>query len=255
MSSTGAGYDLSPTTYSPDGRIFQVEYASKAVENSGTAVGVRCKDGIILGVEKLLISKMLKPGSNRRIHKVDLHIGIAMTGYNADGRSLVNKALEECQTYKSQFGVAIPPTILADRIASFMHLFTTYWALRPFGITCIISGYDEQTDEFELFMVEPSGLVFKYYGCSAGKGRRACNTAIERTKFADMTCEEALKDVAKLLEKSHDEVKDKPFELEMACISTGNSNMLQTISHEVMGEVQAQAKAEIEKEEDAEGDD
>ena len=70
MSSTGAGYDLSPTTFSPDGRIFQVEYATKAVENSGTAIGVRCTDGVVLGVEKLLASKLLVPGSNRRLHTV-----------------------------------------------------------------------------------------------------------------------------------------------------------------------------------------
>ena len=63
MASTGAGYDLSPTTFSPDGRIFQVEYATKAVENSGTVVGIRCADGVVLGVEKVMLSKMLLPSA------------------------------------------------------------------------------------------------------------------------------------------------------------------------------------------------
>ena len=70
MASTGAGYDLSPTTFSPDGRIFQVEYATKAVENSGTVVGIRCADGVVLGVEKVMLSKMLLPSSNRRVAAV-----------------------------------------------------------------------------------------------------------------------------------------------------------------------------------------
>ena len=75
MASTGAGYDLSPTTFSPDGRIFQVEYATKAVENSGTVVGIRCADGVVLGVEKVMLSKMLLPSSNRRVAAVAPHAG------------------------------------------------------------------------------------------------------------------------------------------------------------------------------------
>ena len=73
MASSGSGYDLSPPTFSPDGRIFQVEYAGKAVDISGTAIGLHCCDGIVMGVEKLLNNKMLVPGSNRRIHTIDKH--------------------------------------------------------------------------------------------------------------------------------------------------------------------------------------
>nr|XP_009592267.1 proteasome subunit alpha type-3-like [Nicotiana tomentosiformis]XP_016453646.1 PREDICTED: proteasome subunit alpha type-3-like [Nicotiana tabacum] len=76
MASIGTGYDLSVTTFSPDGRVFQIEYAGKAVDNSGTVVGIKCKDGIILGVEKLIASKMMLPGSNRRIHSVHRHSGM-----------------------------------------------------------------------------------------------------------------------------------------------------------------------------------
>jgi hypothetical protein len=76
MSSIGTGYDLSVTTFSPDGRVFQIEYATKAVDNSGTVVGIKCKDGVVLGVEKLIPSKMLLEGSNRRIHAVHKHAGM-----------------------------------------------------------------------------------------------------------------------------------------------------------------------------------
>ncbi|PHT63475.1 Proteasome subunit alpha type-3 [Capsicum annuum] len=80
MSSIGTGYDLSVTTFSPDGRVFQIEYAAKAVDNSGTVVGIKCKDGIVLGVEKLIASKMMLPGSNRRIHSVHRHSGMGHPG-------------------------------------------------------------------------------------------------------------------------------------------------------------------------------
>ena len=79
MTSIGTGYDLSASTYSPDGRIFQVEYANKAVDNSGTAIGLKCKDGIVLAVERLVHSKLLVPGANRRIQTIDRHIGVVCT--------------------------------------------------------------------------------------------------------------------------------------------------------------------------------
>ena len=76
MTSIGTGYDLSNSVFSPDGRNFQVEYAVKAVENGGTSIGIRCKDGVVLAVEKLITSKLLKPGANQRIATVDRNVGV-----------------------------------------------------------------------------------------------------------------------------------------------------------------------------------
>ena len=78
--SAGSGYDYNPVTYSNEGRMFQVEYAGKAVENGGTAIGVKCADGVVLGVEKLLLSPMLVKTSNRRIFTVDSHVGVVRCG-------------------------------------------------------------------------------------------------------------------------------------------------------------------------------
>ncbi|CAA0837389.1 Proteasome subunit alpha type-3 [Striga hermonthica] len=108
MSSIGTGYDLSVTTFSPDGRVFQIEYAAKAVDNSGTVVGIRCKDGVVMGVEKLIASKMMLPGSNRRIHSVHRHSGMAVAGLAADGRQIVARAKSEATNYESVYGEPIP---------------------------------------------------------------------------------------------------------------------------------------------------
>jgi len=218
MSSTGAGYDLSCTTYSPDGRVFQVEYALKAVEKAGTAVGVRCRDGVVLGVEKLITSKMLVEGSNRRILTADVHVGMALTGIAADGRQLVNKARAEARTYRSTYGHPISGKVLNDRIAGFMHMHTLYWYLRPFGATAIIAAYDDEKEGPSLYMCEPQGTSFKYYACCVGKHKQGAKTELEKLKFETLTCREAVYEVAKILYKLHDDVKDKAFELELSWV-------------------------------------
>jgi hypothetical protein len=76
QTSIGTGYDLLNSIFSPDGRNFQVEYAVKAVENGGTSIGIRCKDGVVLAVEKVITSKLLKAGANKRIATVDTHLGV-----------------------------------------------------------------------------------------------------------------------------------------------------------------------------------
>ena len=100
MASSGSGYDYSSSTYSPDGRVFQVEYATKAVENAGTALGIKCTDGVILCVEKPLPNKMILPTSSKRIHTVDVHSGLAITGFVSDGRQVVNRAREEALNFQ-----------------------------------------------------------------------------------------------------------------------------------------------------------
>ncbi|KAJ7541643.1 hypothetical protein O6H91_10G068300 [Diphasiastrum complanatum] len=196
MSSIGTGYDLSVTTFSPDGRVFQVEYAAKAVDNSGTVVGIKCKDGVVFGVEKLIVSKMLLEGSNRRIHAVQRHAAMAMAGVAADGRQIVSRARAEANNYENFYGDEIPIKELCDRVASYVHLSTLYWWLRPFGSAAILGGYDR--DGPQLYMIEPSGVAYRYFGAAVGKGRQAAKTEIEKLKLSELTCREGVKEVAKM---------------------------------------------------------
>mmetsp|Transcript_51339 Transcript_51339/g.142081 ORF Transcript_51339/g.142081 Transcript_51339/m.142081 type:complete len:260 (-) Transcript_51339:145-924(-) len=249
MSSTGAGYDQSTTTYSPDGRMFQVEYAAKAVEASGTAVGVKCKDGIVLGVEKILISKMLVAGSNRRIHTIDRHLGVALSGLAADGRQLALRAMDEARGYRTNYSESIPPRVLSDRMGSFMHAYTCYWYLRPFGASIIMAGYDADRKAPELYMSDPSGHSLRYHGVAVGKGARAAKTEIEKLKFGDKTCREALGLVAKVLHTTHDEMNTKPFELELSWLSEETGWTHKSVPKELVTEADAWAKAQIEEEE------
>jgi len=217
MSATGSGYDQSPSTFSPDGRVFQVEYAAKAVEGSGTALGVRCVDGVVLGIEKTIISKMLVQGSNRCLFNVNANTGMATAGLPADARQLVNFARNESRSYKSFFGTDISGRVLAERTAGQVHMHTLYWYLRPYGAQVMIANYDDESGP-QLHMIEPAGTVYKYFGCAMGKGRQGAKTALEKINFDTVTCREAVDRIAEIIHKLHDIVKDKPFELELSWV-------------------------------------
>ncbi|CAN1346512.1 Proteasome subunit alpha type-3 [Linum perenne] len=225
MSSIGTGYDLSVTTFSPDGRVFQIEYAAKAVDNSGTVVGIKCKDGIVMGVEKLIASKMMLPGSNRRIHSVHRHSGVVL----------------RCSVY----GEPIPVKELADRVASYVHLCTLYWWLRPFGCGVILGGYDR--DGPQLYMIEPSGISYRYFGAAIGKGKQAAKTEIEKLKLSEMTCREGALEVAKIIYKVHDEAKDKAFELELSWVCEESNRQHQKVPEEVLEEAKSAARIALEE--------
>eukprot|EP01031_Cornospumella_fuschlensis_P049797 gene49797-60961_t len=199
MSSTGSGYDYSCGTFSPDGRIFQVEYAQKAVEASGTAIGIKCTDGVVLATGKPQASAMLVAGSNRRVFPIDRHAGMVVTGYAADGRQLVNRAREEALNYKQTYGHPIVPSVLNNRLALYVHYFTIYGSLRPFGCSSLIAAYDQDLKTPELYMVEPSGVGHRYFGCAAGKGANAAKTELEKVLnkhgAQGVTCRQAVKEL------------------------------------------------------------
>mmetsp|Transcript_57064 Transcript_57064/g.105495 ORF Transcript_57064/g.105495 Transcript_57064/m.105495 type:complete len:254 (+) Transcript_57064:95-856(+) len=250
MAGTGAGYDLSVTTYSPDGRVFQVEYAGKAVENSGTAVAVCCKDGIIFATEKFLVSKMLVPGTNKRIFPISRQAGMAIAGFVADARQIANRARGEASQYKSAYNEDIPPMVLAERLGLFVHAYTLYWSVRPFGCAVLLGCVDKDTKETSLFCIEPSGMVFKYKGTAVGKGKQAAKTEVEKLlgPAEGITCAEALVKVAKIIHKVHDE-KDRDFELEASwiCPQSGYEHM--PVPSTLLAEAEAEAKRQIEAEE------
>lgn len=145
---------------------------------------------------------MLAAGSNKRIFGVDSHCGIGITGFTADGRQIVHRAREEAQNYFETYGIKIPPAVLANRIALFVHYYTTHGSLRPFGSSSLLASFDNDTMKPELYMIEPSGLSFKYYGCAAGKGAQAAKTELEKlmNKFGDnrISSRDAVNELAQL---------------------------------------------------------
>ncbi|KAH9943316.1 20S proteasome subunit [Epithele typhae] len=244
MTSIGTGYDLSASTYSPDGRIFQVEYANKAVENSGTAIGLRVKDGVVLAVEKLVHSKLLVPEANRRIQTVDKHIGLASAGYLADGRHLSNRARDEASSYRENYRA--PPTLqyVVDRVGLYVQAYTLYSSVRPFGCSTILGAVDKNGPA--LFVVEPSGVSYGYRGAAVGKGRQLAKTELEKLKFAELTMREAAVEAARIIYLVHDDAKEKDFELEMSWIGDESNGVHLPVPKDLFDEASRKAKEALE---------
>jgi len=247
MSASGAGYDLSTTTFSPDGRVFQVEYANKAVEKSGTCVGVRCVDGVVLGVEKIVTSKMLLDSSNKRIHTVDMHSGIALCGLSADARQLVNIARTESSNYRNFYGSPIPANHLCERVAGHMHSYTLYWYMRPYGASVLLATYDK--DGPALHMIEPSGVAYRYFGAAVGKHKQGAKGELEKLDFKKVTCREAVKHVARIIYKLHDDIKDKNMILELSWVCDESQRKHVVVPSDLRAEAIKLALEEKKKEE------
>ncbi|KAL8908843.1 MAG: hypothetical protein Q9207_000569 [Kuettlingeria erythrocarpa] len=247
MTSIGTGYDLTNSTFSPDGRNFQVEYASKAVENGGTAIGIRCKDGVVLAVEKIVTSKLLKSGANKRISSVDRNFGMIYSGLVPDGRHLVSRARDEASSWRTSYKSPIPSASLAFRVGSYVQAYTLYSSVRPFGVTSILAGWDSEAASPVdgqvgsgpkeggggkskgtkyggpgLYMIEPSGLYWGYYGAATGKGRQAAKAELEKLDLpsGNLSLEQGVKEAARIIYVAHEDSKDKEFELEMSWVSS-----------------------------------
>ncbi|WZN58759.1 subunit alpha type-3 of proteasome [Chloropicon roscoffensis] len=246
MSGVGSGYDLSVTTFSPEGRVFQVEYAGKATDNGVPCVGVCCKDGAILAVEKPEETKMMLPQSNRRIFTVSRHCGMAVPGKLPDGRQIVSRAHQEAEQYKRFYGETIPTKVLCDRLANFCHVFSLYWSLRPLGSAALTASFDDQGPH--IYLSETNGVSYRYYGIAVGKGRQGIKTELERLKLGEMTTREALKVVCKCLMRQRDESSNKKYEIELAWISEETGREFQRVPEDLAKQTVEDAKKEIEQE-------
>ncbi|KAB0799423.1 hypothetical protein PPYR_07303 [Photinus pyralis] len=254
MSSIGTGYDLSASQFSPDGRVFQVEYACKALDNSGTVIALKGKEGVVLAVEKLVTSKLYEPGANRRIFTIDRHVGMAVCGLIADARQIVDIARREATNYRSQYGIPIPIKYLNDRVSMYMHAYTLYSAVRPYGCSVILGGYDI-TDGPAMYLIDPSGVSYGYHGCAVGKAKQAAKTEIEKLKLTDMSTPDLLKEAAKIIYLVHDELKDKNFELELSWVSKDTNGFHQRVPDHVFAEAERSAKQAMDAESDSEPED
>ena len=119
MQPSGRGYDHGITTFSPDGRLFQVEYARESVKRGTTTAGLKFRDGVILVVDKRISSRLIIPESIEKVYKIDDHIGFATSGLVADARQLVDRARVQCQINRITYSDTIPVDALAKRICDF----------------------------------------------------------------------------------------------------------------------------------------
>jgi proteasome alpha subunit len=171
------GYDRAITVFSPDGRLYQVEYAREAVKRGTTAVGIKAKDGVVLIVDKRVSSKLLEASSIEKIFKIDEHIGVASSGLVGDARALVDRARVECQINRVSYDEPIEVEALSKKLCDHMQSLTQYGGIRPYGTALLIAGISD--GEVRLFETDPSGTLLEYKATGIGIGRPAAMKVFE----------------------------------------------------------------------------
>ena len=183
-------YDRAITVFSPDGRLFQVEYAREAVKRGTTTVGVKFKDGVVLIVDKRLSSKLIEPKSIEKIFKIDSHIGCATSGLVADARALVDRARIECQVNAFNYSEDLAVETLVKKICDFKQSYTQYGGVRPFGTAMLMAGIDASGPH--LYETDPSGAMMAYKAGGIGAGRNEVMEVFEKDFKDNMTQTQAV---------------------------------------------------------------
>jgi len=184
-------YDRAITVFSPDGRLFQVEYAREAVKRGTTTVGVKFADGALLIVDKRISSRLVEPTSIEKIFKLDQHIGCATSGLVADARALVDRARVDAQMNRITYDEPIAVLSLVKKVCDFKQSYTQYGGVRPFGTALLIAGVDDTGAH--LFETDPSGALMEYKASSVGSGRAGAMEVFEDQYKEGLKKSDALK--------------------------------------------------------------
>lgn len=185
------GYDMTPTMYSPDGRIYQVEYAIETVKRGTLAIGISSKDGVIMAVEEK--PRTLQSSNvTQKIFQVDYHIGVAAAGYIPDARVQIDGARFFSQGNRMTYDESVEVATVAKHLADQAHQFTQYGGVRPNGVSMIIAGIDQKGES--IYVIDPSGTYVQFAAVAIGAGADDVNTFLEKHYTNDMS----LDDVASL---------------------------------------------------------
>ncbi|MDZ7730740.1 MAG: archaeal proteasome endopeptidase complex subunit alpha [Natrialbaceae archaeon] len=170
-------YDRGITIFSPDGRLYQVEYAREAVERGTASIGVRTDGGVVLAVDKRIPSPLLEDSSVEKIHKADDHIGIASAGHVADARQLIDFARRQAQVNQLRYGEPIGVETLTKTVTDYIQQYTQVGGARPFGVALIVGGIDN--GEPRLFETDPSGTPYEWKALAVGADRGELQNFLE----------------------------------------------------------------------------
>jgi 20S proteasome subunit alpha 1 len=215
-----SGYDRHITVFSPEGRLYQIEYAFEAVKAPGlTAIGVRGKDSVVVVTQKKVPDKLLDPTSVSRMFKVSQTIGCCSVGLIADAKVQVQRAQYEAAEFNFSNGFDIPVSYAAEKVANVAQYYTQHAFMRPYGVTAIMCGIDSRGPQ--LFLVDPSGHFSGMSACSAGfKDQEAIGLLEKKVKAnPSMSFEETVQCAVLTLQQTVG-ADLKPSDLEIGVVTT-----------------------------------
>ncbi len=213
---TSRGYDMTPTMYSPDGRIYQVEYAMETVKRGTLAIGVCSKEGVLIAVEEKPRTLQTK-NITQKIFQVDFHIGIAAAGYIPDARIQVDSARFFSQGNRMTYDESVEVRTVAKHLADQSHQFTQYGGVRPNGVSLIIAGIDQGGES--IYVTDPSGTFVQFAAVAIGAGADDANEFLEKHYNSDMSINDAAS-LAIAAINLKNEQKDGIDDIKMAKITT-----------------------------------
>ena len=214
-------YDRAITVFSPDGRLFQVEYAMELVNRGATILGVRCSEGVVLGAEEN-VEPLEETEYSWKIFKIDDHIGAAIVGLSSDARILIDQARVYAQSNRLTYDEPIDTEVVSKRVCDIMQLYTQHAGVRPFGISIIFGGVDKTGTR--LFGTHPSGVYRGYKATAWGGGRETALAILKEDYKEDMNLEETTKLAVKCLTKAL-EARQLPPRIKIAVIPSETKKM------------------------------
>jgi len=220
---SSAGYDRHITIFSPEGRLYQVEYALKAIKNAGfTSVGIRGKDCAVVATQKKIPDKLLDATTITHLFKITDELGCVMTGMTPDARAQVQRARMEAAEFEFKFGYKMPVPVLAKRMADLNQVYTQHAWMRPSGVSMILIGIDDEVGP-QVYKVDPTG---SYVGCKAAvagaKEQEATSFLDKKYKTSTPANLEDTVSLAIYTLQTTLSADFKPSEIEVGIVSTGN---------------------------------
>eukprot|EP00735_Rhodelphis_limneticus_P007962 TRINITY_DN20687_c0_g1::TRINITY_DN20687_c0_g1_i1::g.9147::m.9147 TRINITY_DN20687_c0_g1::TRINITY_DN20687_c0_g1_i1::g.9147 ORF type:complete len:269 (-),score=48.59,sp/O82530/PSA4_PETHY/66.53/1e-124,Proteasome/PF00227.21/1.5e-61,Proteasome_A_N/PF10584.4/4e-14 TRINITY_DN20687_c0_g1_i1:113-868(-) len=212
-------YDSRTTTFSPEGRLYQVEYAIEAISNAGAAVGIVAKDGIVLAAEKKVTSKLLDvEKTTEKMYKIDDHIACTVAGLTSDATILINYSRIAAQRYTMSFQEPMPVEQLLHSVCDTKQGYTQYGGQRPFGVSFLFAGWDRLFG-FQLYQSDPSGNYGGWKAMAIGSNKAAAQSILKQDYKDDLTLKEAVALSVKVLSKTMDATTLTRDKVEFATLS------------------------------------
>lgn len=185
-----SSYSFSLTTFSPSGKLLQIEYALNAVQQGKTSLGIRARNGVVIATEKKIPTVLVDDVSFEKTAKICGSAGMVYSGMGPDYRVLVKRARKTASVYERQYKESIPTTILTREVAAVMQEYTQSGGVRPFGVSLLVAGYDD--DGPQLYQVDPSGTYFGWKASAIGKNFLNAKTFLEKRFNEEMELEDAI---------------------------------------------------------------
>ncbi|MBN1502864.1 archaeal proteasome endopeptidase complex subunit alpha [Candidatus Woesearchaeota archaeon] len=185
------GYDRAITMFSPDGRLLQVEYAKKTVRQGSTAIGMTCKDGVLLVTDKRIVDKLVVPESVEKVWQIDDHICATASGIISDARVLIERAQIKAQQHRVTYDSPIDTLSIVKDMCNLKQICTQSGGLRPFGVSLLIAGIDD--NETKLFETDPTGIYFEYKATVIGEAEPEIEEILFKEYKESMSIDEGLK--------------------------------------------------------------